>query len=62
MAKVATGEAARLAGYHGIQVHGGIGFTWEHDMHLYFKRARLNETTLGDSSWHRDRTALLLGW
>lgn len=62
MAKVAAGEAARLAVYHGIQVHGGIGFTWEHDMHFYFKRARLNETMLGDSSWHRERTALLLGW
>ena len=48
MAKAFCGEAyTRVAG-NGIHVHGGIGFTWEHDMHLYFKRAKANEVLLGD--------------
>lgn len=38
-----------------IQLHGGIGFTWEHVAHLYFKRARSNSTTLGNTSWHHER-------
>jgi alkylation response protein AidB-like acyl-CoA dehydrogenase len=41
----------------GIQVHGGIGFTWEHDMHLYFKRAKASEVTLGDATYHRELVA-----
>ena len=45
---------------HGIQVHGGIGFTWEHDMHLYFKRAKANELFLGDSAYHRELVARLI--
>jgi alkylation response protein AidB-like acyl-CoA dehydrogenase len=40
-----------------IQVHGGIGFTWEHDAHLYFKRAKSSELFLGDASYHRERLA-----
>jgi alkylation response protein AidB-like acyl-CoA dehydrogenase len=36
-------------------VHGGIGFTWEHDLHLFLKRAQLDQLTFGDSSWHRAR-------
>jgi alkylation response protein AidB-like acyl-CoA dehydrogenase len=40
-----------------IQVHGGIGFTWEHDLHLFLKRGRANASTLGDAKWHRDRVA-----
>ena len=51
--------APRVAG-DGIQVHGGIGFTWEHDMHLYFKRAKWAETVLGDAAHHRARVADLL--
>ena len=39
----------------GIQVHGGIGFTWEHDSHLFLKRAKLNEAWFGSASWHRRR-------
>jgi len=38
-----------------IQLHGGIGFTWEHDAHLYFKRARATATLLGSPAWHRER-------
>jgi len=40
-----------------IQIHGGIGFTWEHDAHLYFKRAKSSELLFGDASYHRDRLA-----
>jgi len=44
----------------GIQIHGGIGFTWDHPMHLYFKRAKSSEVLLGDATWHRERTASLI--
>jgi alkylation response protein AidB-like acyl-CoA dehydrogenase len=44
-----------------IQMHGGIGFTWEHDAHLYFKRAKSTELFLGDPSYHRERLATRLG-
>jgi len=40
-----------------IQIHGGIGFTWEHDAHLYFKRAKSSELFLGDGAYHRERLA-----
>lgn len=40
-----------------IQLHGGIGFTWEHDAHLFFKRARSIQTLLGKSDWHREQIA-----
>ena len=45
-----------------IQLHGGIGFTWEHDAHLYFRRARFDAAFLGDAAFHRERVASLLGW
>lgn len=44
-----------------IQLHGGIGFTWEHDAHLYFKRARSNASLLGTPDWHREQVAGLAG-
>jgi alkylation response protein AidB-like acyl-CoA dehydrogenase len=44
-----------------IQLHGGVGFTWEHDVHLYFKRARASATLLGSSAWHRERLMRVLG-
>ncbi len=44
-----------------IQIHGGIGFTWEHDAHLYFKRAKSSELFLGDSNYHRERLAARIG-
>jgi alkylation response protein AidB-like acyl-CoA dehydrogenase len=40
-----------------IQVHGGIGFTWEHDLHFFLKRGKANAATFGDAKWHRDRVA-----
>jgi alkylation response protein AidB-like acyl-CoA dehydrogenase len=60
IAKAFCGEAyTRVAG-NGIHVHGGIGFTWEHDMHLYFKRAKVNEVFLGDPSYHRELVTRLV--
>jgi alkylation response protein AidB-like acyl-CoA dehydrogenase len=44
-----------------IQIHGGIGFTWEHDAHLYFKRAKASELFLGDATFHRERLATRIG-
>ena len=53
-------DAYRKVAGDGIQVHGGIGFTWEHDMHLYFKRAKGSEVAFGDATLHRERVARLL--
>ena len=44
-----------------LQVHGGIGFTYEHDLHFFLKRAHANAHAFGDSRWHRDRVADLAG-
>jgi alkylation response protein AidB-like acyl-CoA dehydrogenase len=60
MAKAYTSDAYRRAAGNGIQVHGGIGFTWEHDMHLYFRRAKASEVTLGDATYHRELVAQAL--
>jgi alkylation response protein AidB-like acyl-CoA dehydrogenase len=60
VAKAWCGEAYTRVAANGIQVHGGIGFTWEHDMHLYFKRAKCNELLLGDTTYHRDVVARLI--
>jgi alkylation response protein AidB-like acyl-CoA dehydrogenase len=60
MAKAFVSDAYRKVAGDGIQVHGGIGFTWEHDMHLYFKRAKGSEVAFGDATLHRERVARLL--
>jgi alkylation response protein AidB-like acyl-CoA dehydrogenase len=60
MAKAYVSDAYRKVAGDGIQVHGGIGFTWEHDMHLYFKRAKSSEVTLGDATYHRELVAQAL--
>jgi alkylation response protein AidB-like acyl-CoA dehydrogenase len=44
-------------GNRGVQVHGGIGFTWEHDLQLYYKRSKASEVLLGDASFHRAAVA-----
>lgn len=44
-----------------IQIHGGIGFTWEHPAHMYFKRAKASEVLLGEPSFHRERVAMRMG-
>jgi alkylation response protein AidB-like acyl-CoA dehydrogenase len=60
IAKAYVSDAYRRAAGNGIQVHGGIGFTWEHEMHLYFKRAKASEVTLGDATYHRELVAQAL--
>lgn len=54
MTKAQVGDAYRQAGYTGIQTLGGIGFTWEHDMQLYFRRASGAWSLFGDPRWHRE--------
>jgi alkylation response protein AidB-like acyl-CoA dehydrogenase len=60
MAKAYASDAYRRVAGAGIQLHGGIGFTWEHDLHLYFKRAKGSEFTFGDATHHRERVAQLI--
>jgi alkylation response protein AidB-like acyl-CoA dehydrogenase len=60
VAKAAAGQAATHAAKDGIQIHGGIGFTWEHDLHLFIRRAYGAEALLGPTGWHHDRLADLL--
>ncbi len=59
-AKVWCSEASRRVMASGLQVHGGIGFTWEHDLHLFVKRAQLDQVSFGEARLHRDRLARLL--
>jgi alkylation response protein AidB-like acyl-CoA dehydrogenase len=60
MAKAWCSDASSRVMAAGLQVHGGIGFTWEHDMHLYLKRAQLDQVSYGDAAAHRDRIATIL--
>jgi alkylation response protein AidB-like acyl-CoA dehydrogenase len=50
---------AHLCG-EALQLHGGIGFTWEHDVHLFVRRAKVNQVLYGDGAWHRERLACLV--
>jgi alkylation response protein AidB-like acyl-CoA dehydrogenase len=56
-AKVWSSEASRRVMASALQVHGGIGFTWEHDLHLFVKRAQLDQLSFGSARTHRDRLA-----
>jgi alkylation response protein AidB-like acyl-CoA dehydrogenase len=60
MAKAYVSDAYRHVSGENIQIHGGVGFTWEYDCHLYFKRAKSDEAWLGDGSYHRERVAQML--
>ena len=60
VAKVMAGDAASLNLRDGMQIHGGIGYTFEHDLHLYIRRAVLSDTLLGTPNWHRDQLADLI--
>jgi alkylation response protein AidB-like acyl-CoA dehydrogenase len=60
MAKAWCSDASQRVLAAGMQVHGGIGFTWDHDIHLSLKRARLDATSFGTAAWHRERIATLL--
>jgi alkylation response protein AidB-like acyl-CoA dehydrogenase len=59
MAKARLCDIYSRASDRAVLMHGGIGFTWEHDMHLWFKRARFNESCFGSPSFHRERVAIL---
>jgi alkylation response protein AidB-like acyl-CoA dehydrogenase len=59
-AKQTAADAYAEIAAEAIQMHGGIGYTWEHDLHLYLKRAKLNQALVGDSTWHLARIAELL--
>jgi alkylation response protein AidB-like acyl-CoA dehydrogenase len=60
-AKSLASDAYRTVTAQSIQIHGGIGFTWEHDLHLYFKRAMATEPTFGDATCNRELVARRLG-
>jgi len=61
LAKAYCSDAFFHAAAENIQIHGGIGFTWEHDAHLYFRRAKSDEIYLGDATYHRELVAQKLG-
>ena len=60
IAKAHCGDAFALAAQENIQIHGGVGFTWEYDAHLYLRRALSSQILLGDTAQHRERVARLL--
>jgi alkylation response protein AidB-like acyl-CoA dehydrogenase len=60
VAKVYCTEAYRNCSASAIQVLGGTGFSWEHDIHFYLKRAKANEMALGDPMYHREQVVRLL--
>jgi len=62
MAKATAGEAFRRAASDNLQIHGGVGFTWEYDCHLFLRRARSDDAWLGGSSFQRERIARVLGF
>lgn len=57
IAKAYASDAYREVGNRGIQVQGGMGFTWENNVHLYYKRAKASELMFGDATYHRERIA-----
>jgi alkylation response protein AidB-like acyl-CoA dehydrogenase len=59
MAKACLSDVYSRTTNRSVQIHGGIGFTWEHDLHFWFKRAKWNEFAFGDSTYHRERLAQL---
>jgi alkylation response protein AidB-like acyl-CoA dehydrogenase len=61
IAKMYASDACRTVGDRGIQIHGGMGFTWENDLHLfYYRRAKTSEVAFGDATFHRERIARLV--
>ena len=61
LAKAYCSDAYFDCAANAIQIHGGVGFTWEYDVHLYFKRARSSESFLGDGAYHREQVARGIG-
>jgi alkylation response protein AidB-like acyl-CoA dehydrogenase len=62
VAKAACNEALSRAAAENVQIHGGVGFTWEFDCHLFYRRAKSAEILFGDPAWHRARIAAQLGF
>jgi len=62
VAKACVSDAYRRVCIHGQQIHGGVGLTTEHDMQLYFRRAKLSEFSFGDAGFHREAIAQQMGW
>jgi alkylation response protein AidB-like acyl-CoA dehydrogenase len=60
VAKAACGDACRFVCNECLQIHGGVGFTWDFDVHLFLKRGKLLEYRFGDAAWHRERVARLV--
>ncbi len=60
VAKSYTSDACRETGNRGVQVQGGMGFTWENDTHLFYRRAKAGEIEFGDATFHRERIARLI--
>jgi alkylation response protein AidB-like acyl-CoA dehydrogenase len=60
VAKAYASDAYREVGNRAIQVHGGMGFTWENDAHLFYRRAKASEVAFGDATYHRERIAKLV--
>jgi alkylation response protein AidB-like acyl-CoA dehydrogenase len=60
MAKIYCGNVGKMVCDEGIQIHGGLGYTWDHDMHLYFKRVRASDTAFGDGNYHSELVAQYL--
>jgi alkylation response protein AidB-like acyl-CoA dehydrogenase len=56
-AKAHTGEATSFIAGEALQIHGGVGFTWEYDVHILLRRAKSNEALYGDPAWHNERVA-----
>jgi alkylation response protein AidB-like acyl-CoA dehydrogenase len=61
LAKAYCSDACLRATLENVQVHGGIGFTWEHSAHLYLKRAKTSQLMFGDSAYHRELIAQRIG-
>jgi alkylation response protein AidB-like acyl-CoA dehydrogenase len=60
LAKACASDAYMQTAIHAVQIHGGIGFTWDNDTHLWFKRAKSSEVLLGDANYHRE--LMLQNW
>jgi alkylation response protein AidB-like acyl-CoA dehydrogenase len=61
LAKAYCSDAYFRCAADSLQIHGGVGFTWEYEVHLYLKRAKSTETLLGDAAYHRELVAQRIG-
>ena len=61
MAAAFIGDVSNQVAQECLQIHGGIGYTWEHDLHLLLRRVRCNSVLYGEPTWHRERVCALHG-